>query len=227
MASFVSLGDVGAALAGLGALSTAAFGLLDALKAFDGGPSNIGAHRIHKALSPFDDALAAALGADGWWPVIRANWISGVAKADQKAKAQALIKLGLGPSNAAQVATATHVDATALTAAIAKIETGAALSDADLNVLGRMNATIDALLDAAFERAEQEYRNVCRLLAGVLAVFLAFGAREFWPAAAGPPPTALATAVVGLMAVPLAPVAKDLTSGLSAAMQALKAASKA
>lgn len=226
MASFVSLGDVGAALAGLSALSTAAFGLLDAFKAFDGGPSNIGAERIHKALLPFRDALAAALGAEGWWPVVRANWVAGVAKADQKAKAQALIKLGLSPTNAAQIAAATHVEAAALTAAVQKIATGAALSDADLNVLGRMNVAVDALLDAAFEKADQEYRNVCRLLAGVLAVALAFGAREFWPATAGPAPSALATLVVGLMAVPLAPVAKDLTSGLSAAMQALKAASR-
>lgn len=225
--TFVTLSDVGAALAGLGALSTAAFGLLDAFKAFDGGPSNIGAGRIRAALMPFRSALEAALGADGWWPVIRANWTAGVAKADQKMKAQALIKLGLNAGNAPQIAAATHVDAAALTAAITKIETGAALSDSDLNVLGRMNATIDALLDSAFERADQQYRNVSRLLAGGLAVALAFGAREFWPAAAGAPPSALATLVVGLTAVPLAPIAKDLTSGLSAAMQALKAAGKA
>lgn len=225
--ALVTLSDAGAALAGLGALSTAAFGLLDAFKAFDGGPSNIGAGRIRRALTPFAPALEAALGADGWWPVVRANWIAGVAKADQKMKAQALIKLGLTAGNAPQIAAASHVDPVALTAAVTKIEAGAALSDSDLNVLGRMNATIDALLDSAFERADQQYRNVSRLLAGGLAVALAFGAREFWPAAAGAAPSALATLVVGLMAVPLAPIAKDLTSGLSAAMQALKAASKA
>jgi len=222
----ISLADVGAALAGLSALSTAAFGLLDATKVFEGGPSNFGIGPIRRALLPFRTALANALGDAGWWPVIRANWIGGVAKADQKAKAQAIIKLGLDSTNAPQIAAATHVDPTALQAAVTKLETGAALSDADLNVLGRMNATIDVLMDAAFEKADQAYRNWCRVLAGLLCVGLAFGVRELWPSGSTPP-TDMATLIVGLLAVPLAPLAKDLTSGLSAAMQALKSAAKA
>lgn len=221
----VSLPDVGAALAGLTALSTAAFGLLDATKVFEGGPSNFGVGPIYRAMSKFRPALAEALGDKDWWAVIRANWIAGVPKDQQKAKAQALIKLGLNSTNAAAIAAASHVDAAALQAAVTKLETGAALNDADLNVIGRMNATIDILMDAAFEKADQVYRNWCRVLAGVLAVVLAFVARAYWPD--GNPPSVAATLIVGLLAVPLAPLAKDLTSGLSAAMQALKTASKA
>jgi hypothetical protein len=220
----VSLADVGAALAGLSALSTAAFGLLDATKVFEGGPSNFGIGPIRRALLPFRPALASALGDAGWWPVIRANWIGGVAKADQKAKAEAIIKLGLNSANAPQIAAATHVDATALQAAVTKLETGAALTDADLNVLGRMNATIDVLMDAAFEKADQAYRNWCRVLAGALAIILSLLVRYYWPDKN--PPSLAAALIVGLLAVPLAPLAKDLTSGLSAAMQALKSASK-
>jgi hypothetical protein len=221
----VTLPDVGAALAGLSALSTAAFGLLDAFKVFWGGPSNLGVTPIYLALRPFRPALASALGAKGWWPVIRANWIAGVPKADQKAKAQAIIKLGLSSAIAPQIAAATHVDAAALQAAVAKMENGAPLLDTDLNVLGRMNATIDVLMDAAFEKADQAYRNWCRVLAGALCIVLALAVRRLWPAGATPP-SVTATLIVGLIAVPLAPIAKDLTSGLSAAMQALKAASK-
>lgn len=225
--NLMSLADVGAALAGLGALSTAAFGLLDATKAFWGGASNIGAPHIHKVMAPFAPALSSALGADGWWPVLRDHWVAGVAKADQKAKAQALIKLGLNSGNAALVATASHVDATALRTAVLKLEKGTKLNDADLNVLGRMNATIEVLLDAAFEAADQQYRNWCRVLAGGICLGLALAAWWLWqPTTGDPPPSLWAALAVGLLAVPLAPVAKDLTSALSTAMGALKAAKR-
>ena len=225
--NLISLADLGAVLAGLGALSTAAFGLLDSSKAFWGGASNIGAGHIRNALTPFASALDSALGVGGWWPVLRAHWVAGVAKADQKAKAQALIKLGLNSANAPQIARASHVDPAALTAAVVKLEKGATLTDADLNVIGRMNATVDALLDAAFEAADQQYRNVCRVLAGLICLGLAVAAWALWNGAGGEnPPSLWAALAVGLLAVPLAPVAKDLTSALSAAMNALKAAKK-
>jgi hypothetical protein len=86
-----------------------------------------------------------------------------------------------------------------------------------------MNAAIEALMDAAFEDCDQEYRNVCRLLAGLTAMGLAVIAWLIWPADEGTKPTLWAAVAVGLLAVPLAPVAKDLTSALSAAMRALKA----
>jgi hypothetical protein len=226
-ANLISLPDLGAALAGLSALSAASFGLLDSSKAFWGGASRIGKEHIRSAMLPFQDALANALGKDGWWPVLQANWIAGVAKADQKAKAQALIKLGLSSGNAGAVAAASHVDPAALVAAVKKLETGTALLDADLNVLGRMNATIDALLDAAFEAADQQYRNVCRVLAGLICVLLSLIAWALWKKTTGTePPSVWAALAVGVLAVPFAPVAKDLTSALSAAMNALKAAKK-
>jgi hypothetical protein len=217
----ITLQDFGAVLAALSALSAASFGLLDATKAVNGGVSNFGVRALRRALDPFDAALSAALGAGQWWPVVRANWIAGVAKADQKMKAQALIKLGLSPATAPAVARASHVDPDALTAAARNLEAGSSLTEADLNVLGRMNATIDVLMDAAFERADQQYRNGCRCLAGLVAIGLALGARFLWQEG-DPRPSILVAVAVGVVAVPMAPVAKDLTSALSAAMQALK-----
>ena len=223
-ANLISLADLGAALAALSALSAASFGLLDSTKAFNGGASNIGKGHIRKALLPFAAPLSSALGADGWWPVLNANWISGVAKADQKAKDQALIKLGLSSANAAAVAAAAHVDPAALTAAVGRLENGTPSTDKDLNVLGRMSATVDVILDAAFERADQQYRNSCRVLAGAIAIGLAVAAWALWPKDMDARPTLAGAIVVGLLAVPLAPVAKDVTGALSAAMNALKAA---
>lgn len=223
----ISLTDLGAAMAGLSALSAAGFGLIDSSKAFWGGASNIGKGHIKRAMTPFGPALDNALGPDKWWPVLNANWVGGVAKADQKAKAQALIKLGINAANAPQIAAASHVDAAALSTAVTKLETGAPLLDADLNVLGRMNATIEALLDAAFEAADQQYRNGCRVLAGGICVGLALLAWTLWKDTTGEaPPSVWAALAVGLLAVPVAPVAKDLTSALSTAMNALKAARK-
>lgn len=218
----ISLQDFGAALAALSALSTAAFGLLDSTKAFWGGVSNVGLRHIRTALIPFESALDAAVGGENRWKVIRANWLNGVAKVEQKAVVRALIKLGLSEATAPSLAAAAHVDARALTTAARKLTDGKAMTEADMNVLGRMNAVIDALLDAAFEAAEQQYRNYSRVGAGLIALALAFASRGFFPPTERP--SAFLALAVGLLAVPLAPVAKDLTSALSTAMRALKAA---
>lgn len=218
------LDEFGAALAALSALSAASFGLLDASKGLWGGISHIGLGHIRRALTPFKDALASAVGEDRWWGIVQANWINGMAKDDQKAVARALVKLGLTPATAPGLAAAVKVDADALTKVAQKLASGEALLDPDLNLLGRLNAVLDTLLDSGFERADQQYKNVNRLLAGAVAVGLALVARLFWPKEAGTPPSFSLAFGIGLLAVPVAPVAKDLTSALSAAMKALKAA---
>lgn len=219
----ISLPEFGAALAALSALSTAAFGLLDASKGLWGGVSRLGLRHIDDALTPFRPALSTAMGQERWWVLIKANWMNGMGKAEQKAVARSLIKLGLTPETAPDIATAVNADPTALTAVARKLAKGSDLSEVDLNLLGRVNAVLDALLDSGFERAEQQYRNVTRLWAGVVAVSLAMLAWTLWPDDAGPRPDAWLAFAIGLLAVPIAPVAKDLTSALSAAMRALKA----
>ena len=80
MTTTISLDQAGASLAALSALATAAFGLLDASKAFSGGISNIGLNHIKRAMTRFEGTLNQALGAGEWWVLIRANWINGMAK---------------------------------------------------------------------------------------------------------------------------------------------------
>jgi hypothetical protein len=219
----VTLQDFGAALAALSALATAAFGLLDASKAFWGGVSNVGLGHIRTALTPFEPAFRAAVG-PVWWDMVRANWLNGVAKAEQKASVARVLKLGLSEASAPTLAIGAQVDGAALAAVAKKLRAGAELTDRDLDVLGRMNAALEAVLDHAFEKAEQQYRNVARLLAGVVAVALSLAGWALWEQLApGPRPSLMAALLVGLLAVPIAPVAKDLTSGLSAALHALKA----
>jgi hypothetical protein len=217
-----------AAITAMGTLGTAAAGLVDASKAFLGGISNVGLAYIYKALTPFAPALDNTNPA--WRELIRASWINGAPKEDQKAAVKSLIRLGLASGNAAQIAAAGHVDPAALQTALTNMETGLASSPADINVLGRLNGMIDTAMDAGFERADQHYRNASKLASGVVSVILAIWAGQlmkgyaiagvdtshpFWP-----------SVLVGLLAVPIAPVVKDLTSSLQAAANAVQSVSK-
>lgn len=220
----IGLDDFGAALAALSALSAASFGLLDASKGVYGGVARIGLGHIHQALTPFRTALDTSMGAGEWWVLVKANWMNGMTKDSQKAVVRSLIKLGLTPRTAEALAIATHVEPADLSRIAVKLAKGAELTEAELSVLGRLNAVLDAKLDSGFEQADQQYRNVNRLLAGVVAIGLAMGAWLMWPASAeNPQPSGLVAFAIGLLAVPMAPVAKDLTSGLTTAMKALKA----
>jgi hypothetical protein len=206
----------------IAALGTAAFGLVDATKAFWGGISRIGFGVIKRALKPFDAALSAALGdkdGDGSWEkVLRSHWINGRPKAEQKAIAVSLVQLGLTQETAKGVAEATNIDPADLLKVIKALVTGKELEPDQLNLLGRFKATIEARLDAAYERADQMYRNTARLAAGLVAVGLAVVAQQLFY-----PQTQLISAVlIGLIAVPLAPVARDLVSTLSAAARAVR-----
>jgi hypothetical protein len=216
-----------AAITAIGALGTSASGLVDATKVWNGGISNVGFRAIKTALAPFATALSAAQ--SDWTDTIRASWINGMAKDDQKAAAKSLIRLGLSPDNAADLAAAGHVDPDALKAIVTKINVGApALNPDEVNLLGRFNAGIDAAMDGAFELADQQYRNASKLLAGICAILLAIAAGAMldgvrsWDEILSYPHIGEAI-LAGLIAVPLAPVAKDLTSSLQSAVTAMKA----
>jgi hypothetical protein len=213
-----------AIITAIGALGMAAFSLVDATKAFGGGVSNFGLPNLNRVVSRFSDALDRALGKDEngkaeWRGVVRSHWINGRPRAEQKAIVKSLIRLGLAPLTAPALAKAGQVNAGALGAVAEKLEAGTALTEVDLNVLGRLDASVEAQLDAAFDRADQLYRNVSRVFAGVFSIVLAFLATY----ALGWDRWALAL-LIGLLAVPLAPIAKDLASSLQAAAAAMRAA---
>ena len=221
--AMIGLDDVGAALAALGALSTSAFGLLDASKGLWGGVSRVGLGPLSSALAPFQPALTAAMGERRWWDLVKANWMNAMPKTDQKVVVRSLIKLGLNVDTAPSLAAALKLEEATLVEVAKKLASGKALSEAELNLLGRLNAILDALLDSGFERADQQYKNVSRLWAGVIAVGLSLGAWAIWPTATiTPQPSMWFAFGIGLLAVPVAPVAKDLTSALSAAAKALR-----
>src|SRR6185369_15365843 len=77
------------------------------------------------------------------------------------------------PQNAAPLAAETGITADRLVNAATLLANGDALSDAEINALGRFDAAVEARMDAAFEKADRQYRNAARDLAALFAVLLA------------------------------------------------------
>jgi hypothetical protein len=202
------------------ALGTAAMGLVDAFKVFWGGPSNFGYGFIEAAVKRFVPATTdgpAAFGQADILRTLRANWLNGVAEADQKAKAKALIHLRLTKGDAAALAALAGVDAATLQSVADKAMTGGQVTPVEIAVLGQFDAVLSAVLDEAYERADQKYRNAAKLLSVIVATLLAVFAGSLIGA------NLWVSALVGVISAPLAPVAKDLSTALQNAVAAVRA----
>ena len=214
--------DLPQVITAVGGLGTAAFGLVDSTKVAWGGVNRIGFGGIRKAVVPLTPAPAAAgapsnaLSQTKILDTLQANWFNGNDLASQKAIAKSLIKLNMSAANAGALATATGVDAAVLAAVATSTATGQPLTAAQQDVYGRFDLIVTALLDEAYQRSDQFYRNWTRGIAGGIAVVLAlFGG---WMANIGLPTSLL----VGVLAVPLAPIAKDLSTALATAVNTLQ-----
>jgi len=211
-------------LAAISGLGTAAYGLVDAFKAWGGGISNAGFGYIRRAASPFlSTDVSLAFGKKDIMATLQANWINGVDKAEQKAKAKALIRLGLTSDGSEQLANAAGIDATELKLCAERISNGTDLTPEDLNVLGRFDAVVSAVLDEGYERADQQYRNAAKFTAAIVGIGLAaIGGALIYdgPNYFASPDFGLAI-LVGAISTPLAPIAKDLSTALNAAVKAV------
>lgn len=219
--------SIGAVLASVGALGSASFALVDVAKLGPkGGISNAGFGFVEKAVGLFLSAQS------GQPAIVAANarllgmlhglWINGAPLLHQKAIAKSLIKLRLAEHTAAGYADATGIDPLPLAEAAACMAAGRSFNDVQSNALGRFDVELTALLDEAYQRADQRYRNLTKLLALVLSVILA-GAGGW--ANAGAELAYLNTETMwrallcGILAAPLAPVAKDAATRLAAGVR--------
>jgi hypothetical protein len=225
MSILQSLPDIVTAVGGLG---TAAFGLVDSTKVFWGGVNRIGFKRISTSVTSLTAKLPTGLTQERIIGTLRANWYNGTALGDQKAIAKSLIKQGLNPANALQLASATGVDKDLLTSVATKIQTGTSLLQTESDVYSRFDFVLTAMLDECYQHADQSYTNWTRVWASFFALVLAFvGGAILHQNAGNTLPylhsTDMEIAIVaGILATPLAPIAKDLSSALAAAVNTMQ-----
>lgn len=223
------------AVTAIGGLGTAAFGLLEAIKPVFPGINHIGFGRIRTTVSeltpnesgahPPVNALPQANVLDS----LLANWVNGTDLSNQKTIAKSLIKLHLSAGNAAALAAATNVDPALLTAVAESMASGTALTQQQSDTYARFDLIVTALLDQAYQYADQVYRNSTRALAALLAVALAFAGglsltgswAAFWWK-----PDMFLSLLIGLLATPLAPIAKDISSALTTAVNTMQMVKK-
>ena len=219
------LTEISNAIAATAGLGTAAYGLVDTSKFVRGGASNHGFGDIEKALKPFIGARSKAAPSAAWL-TLQANWLNGKSKDEQKAAAKGLIRLKLVTDTAEDLAGKAGVSAAALKAAAEKTDSGQPLVQADLNVLGRFDAEVSTVIDACYERADQRYRNATKAWACAVSVVLAIVGMLALSTDTPTGSQIVKAILVGLLATPLAPIAKDLSSSLQAAVAALQTVRK-
>ncbi len=211
--------DLGQVIAAVGGLGMAAFGLVDASKALGGGVNHVGFKGIAATVSRLTPGspTSNAMSQDKILATLQANWFNGVDVGSQKAIAKSLIKLNLSPANASVLATETGVDADTLKNIATKMASGTALTESESDVLARFDFIVTALLDETYHRSDQQYRNATRVLAMVIAIGLALAGA--YALGGGHYLEAL---IVGVLATPLAPISKDLSTALAAAVNAMQ-----
>lgn len=219
----ISLQSLPQVITAIGGLGTAAFGLVDASKALGGGVNHIGFGAIKKTVTSLTPGNPTnALSQNKIVATLKANWFNGTDLGGQKSIAKSLIKLNLNATNAAALAAAAGVDPTVLTAVATSIAAGTPLSAAQSDVYARFDLIITALLDETYQRADSVYRNWTRAIAAIVAVALAIVGGQ----TLNPGPDILQSVIVGLLATPLAPVAKDLSTALATAVNTMQLVKK-
>lgn len=222
-------------IAAIGGLGTAAFGLLEAIKPVVPFLNRIGFGGIRStvaALTPPEPGAHSplnALNAAGVLNTVQANWVNGNNLSDQKAVAKSLIKLHLSAANAAALAAAANVDPAQLTAVAGAIASGTALTQPQSDAWSRFDLIVTAMLDHVYQCGDMVYRNWMRAFAALIAVILAVvggytlrtpGVDYFLSENFG------RALLIGLLATPLAPISKDISTALATAVNTMQLVKK-
>jgi hypothetical protein len=227
-----TLTQVTIAITAVGALGTAAFGLVDASKLVAGLIPSSGFAFIREMVTQLAPAAGktvpstSALAVPAITDTLHANWVNGMALADQKSVTKTLVKLALNAETAAGLATLTGVDEKVLISVAEKLANGETMTSVEMGVYGRFDILLATFIDRAYQRADQRYRTTAKLAACLAAIVLAEAAAYFLSmlSASGQPiwHNIGMAALVGLIATPLAPIAKDLTTALNTAAKAVQ-----
>ena len=249
MPLFTSATAFGEAITAVGALGTASFGVVDATKSVGGGVSSAGLYFLRCLIGKVAPASAdvhvpagSALSNAEIYATVRANWINGMPTADQKSTLKALIKLRLNPSTAPEMASLTGVPTDQLASVAQKLAAGSGaggdadpataaqpppvdpnkLTPVEMDTYGRFDLMLSTSIDRSYEQASQRYRNWAKALAGLIAIALSLIVAAIYNSNTPTLHIYPIAIIIGLLATPLAPVAKDLATALNTAAQAVK-----
>jgi hypothetical protein len=205
--------NIGTIILATGALGTSAFGIIEALKWTRLGEAGFGA--ILKLLGPIVETLKIAYGPD-FRNLLRAQY-----RGEQRDLARVIrqgVRIGLTEENASQVARFLGmVDVEQLEHAARLIEAGEELPPALRNVLGRFELAVDGRIDAALTLAQNQYVGAVRGAASLVALIIALAVGFYLGGG-----YIFQALLVGVAAVPVAPVAKDLVTALQSASKAIR-----
>jgi hypothetical protein len=216
----------------IGGLGTAAFGLVDATKVFWGGANRIGFSKIRNtiiSLTPAGGEPANALSQGDVVASLKANWYNGTDLSSQKSIAKSLVKLNLNSANAPILAQRAGVDPDVLKSVAISIASGTALTAPQTDVYARFDLILTALLDETYQYSDQTYRNGTRAFAVLFSVLLAVAGGVMLQTPGSHLYTWLdfgESLLIGLLAAPLSPIAKDLSTALATAVNTLQVVKK-
>jgi len=205
--------NLGTIILATGGLGTAAFGIVEALKWTRLGEAGFGS--INRVLGPILELLRAAYGAD-FQSLLRAHY-----RGDQRELTRVIrqgVRVGLTAGNATQAAEFLGmIDGERLAEAARLVAEGRELPAELRNVLGRFELAVDTRVDAALTLAQSHYVGATRITASVFALLIALAVGIYLGG-----DYIFQAILVGIAAVPLAPIAKDLAAALQSASKAIR-----
>ena len=199
-----------------GAVGVASMGIAEATKSTILKP--MGFVRLMKELSWAKKAFENTY-SDDYLEMFEALYRDGRRKGELPRILRQAVRIGMDTESADTMAQQiVGVEGGDLKRIVSKLEKGDSLDDSERNILGRFEVAADARIDSAFSLADRIYKNGVRLRAFIIALLLSFVSAYML----GLTGSNLFTAfIVGITAVPIAPIAKDLASGLQSATKAL------
>jgi hypothetical protein len=211
--------DTGDVVLATGALGTAAFGIVEALKWTSLGETGFGTALA--MLGPLRTTLQVACGPE-YETLLRGQYRG--ERAELVRSLRQGVRVGLTPATVPEIAKFLgSLDMTTLADAVAAANEGRELTPRQRNAIGRFELAADARIDAAVTVALGRYAGGNRVAASVVALTIAIVAAATIRANDETVVSWAQAAIIGIAAVPLAPIAKDVVSGIQAATRALRA----
>jgi hypothetical protein len=204
--------NIGTIILATGALGTAAFGIVEALKWTRLGEAGFTA--ILRVLGPIIEVIAKAYGPD-YEILLRAHYRGDPRELTRVIRQGA--RVGLSAENALIAANFLGIiDGDKLADAARQVSEGRELSTELRNILGRFELAVDTRVDAALTLAQSHYVGTTRVTASIFAIVIAVAVGIYLGN-----DYIFTGMLVGIAAVPLAPIAKDLVTALQSASKAI------